>query len=332
MLKTGAVVNFRTRSSKGGLGEGYDLLIIDEAQEYTEDQASALKYIVSASDNPQTIYLGTPPTPQSSGTVFQKYRSGCLNGTAENSGWAEWAVEKMSDPQDRDLWYEVNPSLGYKLTERAIAAEFEGDEVDFNIQRLGLWLSYNLKSAISKTEWEALKCRKRPEKGKVLFIGVKFGRDGQNVAMSVAFRTKGKIFVETIDCQPVRASIGWIIDKLQRMNAKAVVIDGASGQKMLADEMKKAGIKGKKLPFVSQVITANAVFEQGIYDGTLCHMNQPALAQSVTNCVKRPIGSNGGFGYKSLKEDIEISLMDSVILAYWACYEYKESKKQRVSY
>lgn len=28
----GGIINFRTRSSKGGLGEGYDLLIIDEAQ------------------------------------------------------------------------------------------------------------------------------------------------------------------------------------------------------------------------------------------------------------------------------------------------------------
>ena len=44
-----AVINFRTRSSKGGLGEGYDLLVIDEAQEYTTDQETALKYIVTDS-------------------------------------------------------------------------------------------------------------------------------------------------------------------------------------------------------------------------------------------------------------------------------------------
>lgn len=34
---------FRTRSAKGGLGEGFDLLVIDEAQEYADDQESALK-------------------------------------------------------------------------------------------------------------------------------------------------------------------------------------------------------------------------------------------------------------------------------------------------
>lgn len=72
MLKQDGRVNFRTRSSKGGLGEGYDLLVVDEAQEYTDDQESALKYIVTSSKNPQTVFCGTPPTPVSSGTVFRR--------------------------------------------------------------------------------------------------------------------------------------------------------------------------------------------------------------------------------------------------------------------
>ena len=62
-LSTGGKIEFRTRTSKGGLGEGFDLLVIDEAQEYQDDQESALKYVVTDSQNPQTIFLGTPPTP-----------------------------------------------------------------------------------------------------------------------------------------------------------------------------------------------------------------------------------------------------------------------------
>ena len=46
-IKGGGKIEFRTRTSKGGLGEGFDLLVIDEAQEYTDDQESALKYVVS---------------------------------------------------------------------------------------------------------------------------------------------------------------------------------------------------------------------------------------------------------------------------------------------
>lgn len=51
----GGIIEFRTRTSKGGLGEGFDLLIIDEAQEYQDDQESALKYVVTDSKNPQTM-------------------------------------------------------------------------------------------------------------------------------------------------------------------------------------------------------------------------------------------------------------------------------------
>lgn len=41
---------------------------------------------------------------------------------------------------------------------------------------------------------------------------------------------------------------------------------------------------------------------------------------------------DGGFGYKAMKEEMEIALLDSIILAYWACSETKTKKrKQRVS-
>ena len=50
-ISGGGVIDFRTRTNNGGLGEGFDLLIIDEAQEYTSKQESALLYTVSASKN-----------------------------------------------------------------------------------------------------------------------------------------------------------------------------------------------------------------------------------------------------------------------------------------
>ncbi len=101
-LKGEGVINFRTRSSKGGLGEGYDLLIIDEAQEYTGDQESALKYVVTDSKNPQTLMCGTPPTAVSAGDVFLKLRRDTLRGKNEDAGWAERcenAFEKMSEEE-----------------------------------------------------------------------------------------------------------------------------------------------------------------------------------------------------------------------------------------
>lgn len=333
LYATGGVIQYRTRTSSGGLGEGFDLLVIDEAQEYTTEQESALKYTVTDSENPLTIMCGTPPTPVSSGTVFVKYRENTLFGKNKYSGWAEWSVSEVTDIYDVEAWYNSNPSMGYHLNERKIEAELGEDKLDHNIQRLGYWPKYNQKSAISKNDWQALKVNALPVlKGK-LSVGIKYGNDGANVAMSIAVRTlSGKIFVETIDCQSVRNGNQWIINFLKNASVENVVIDGAGSQNILAEEMKEFRLKEPILPRVSEIITANSLWEQGIYQKNICHCDQPSLTQIVTNSEKRNIGTNGGFGYKSQFEDMDISLMDSALLAHWACNNNKPKKKQQIRY
>lgn len=329
----GGTVDFRTRSAKGGLGEGFDLLVIDEAQEYTDDQETALKYVVTDSQNPQTLFIGTPPTTVSVGTVFQKLRTAALQGETINTGWAEWSVDEMTDPKNKDAWYETNPSLGTVLSERAVMDEVGGDEIDFNIQRLGLWLRYNQKSAISKREWEDLQCEKLPKLTGKLFVGIKYGHDGDSVAMSIAVKTTdGSILVEAIDCRPQRSGNTWILDFLEKADVEAVAVDGASGQELLATAMKRRKLKPPKLPTVKEIIMSNSAFSQAVSMKQLCHMGQPSLVQIVSNCEKRAIGTNGGYGFKSILDGAKIELMDSMILAFWLCSEKKERKKQKIGY
>lgn len=328
------MINFRTRSNNGGLGEGYDLLIIDEAQEYTIDQESALKYTISASSNPQIIMLGTPPTAISHGTVFQKIREKVLSGFSKNTGWAEWSVDTMQDPKNREAWYETNPSLGQGLTERVIENENTTDDVDFNIQRLGHWLSYSQKSLFTENEWDSLKISKIPNFKNKLFVGIKFGADGRHAALSIATKTDDKIFIESIDCQSQRNGNLWIINFLKNADIEKIAVDGAGAQDVLKKDLKEYGIKIKiVLPKVKDVIVANNMFEQSITSlRNICHNGQESLRQVVTNCIKRAIGTNGGFGYKALIEEHEIALMDSAVLAHWLCASAKEKKKQRVNY
>ncbi len=331
----GGTCDFRTRSGKGGLGEGFDLLIIDEAQEYTDEQESALKYVVTDSKNPQTIFCGTPPTAVSSGTIFLNYRNDTLEGKVKNAGWAEWSIDEQSDPRDKKLWYKTNPSLGTILSERAVEDEITGDDVDFNIQRLGLWFKHNLKSAISRVEWEQMRAVKQPTfKNSNKFIGIKFGKDGTNVAMAIGLKTEdGKIFVEVISCKNVRDGVDWIIDWLAgAQNIKKVAIDGANGQNLIAEKMKQAHLKKPILPTVKEIIDANAKFEQAVFSKKIVHMGQEELTNVIGNCQKRNIGSNGGFGYAALLPDTEIAMMDSVILAHWLAFQDKGTTGQKVKY
>ena len=332
-LKTDGVVEFRTRTSTGGLGEGFDLLVIDEAQEYTDDQESALKYVVTDSKNPQTIFCGTPPTMVSKGTVFTKFRKNVLSGTVKNGGWAEWSVEEQSDVRDKKNWYLTNPSLGTIFTERSVEDEIGEDEIDFNIQRLGLWLKYNQKSDISKVVWDNLKIKKLPKFISPLFVGIKYGIDGTNVAMSIAVKTEEKkVFIECIGCKNVRFGNNWIIDFLKKTSPKEIVIDGKGRGDILAEELKKEKIKHVVLPTVKEFINANSLFDDGLYKEDIMHNDQASVARVITNVEKRPIGTNGGFGFKSQFSDMEIAIVDSLILAYWSCKNEKEIKRQKIIY
>lgn len=325
-------VSFRTRTSKGGLGEGFDLMIIDEAQEYQDDQETTLKYVVSSSKNPQTLFCGTPPTMVSSGTVFMKMRNKALSGETENTGWAEWSVDSMTDVHDVEAWYETNPSLGTIFTERIIKDEIGDDDLDFNIQRLGYWSKKNLKSFISEVQWNECKLTSLPElKGK-LYVGIKFGIDGQNVAMSIACKTTNeKVFVESIDCQPRLNGNKWILRFLKQADIASITIDG-NGSATLEEELKDMKLKHIIIPKTSEVITANDVFKTSLDQGLVVHMGQPSLAQSVSNCQKRLIGSQGGYGYQSIKEGIDICLMESMVFAFWQAKTAKERRKQVIHY
>ena len=330
-IKGGGRCQFRTRTSKGGLGEGFDTLIVDEAQEYTTDQEAALKYVVSDAQNPQTIFLGTPPTPESSGTVFMALRDSIFSGDAVDAGFAEWSVDTQRDPHERDAWYETNPSLGTILTERKILAEIGSDTLDFNIQRLGYWVRYNLKSAISAAEWEEVQAKQLPDLTGKLCVGIKFGHDGKNVALSIAVKTKDeRIFLEAIDCRPIRAGLDWIVTWLKAADLAGVVVDGANGQASLVALMKDARLHAPTIPKLADVIAAHSAFEEDLFGHRIWHMGQPGLTASVTNCEKRSIGTNGGFGYRSIKEGIDVALLDSIVLASWLCREKSRTKGKQV--
>ena len=333
----GGVIEFRTRTNNGGLGEGFDLLVIDEAQEYTSKQESSLLYTVSASKNPQTIMVGTPPTVVSQGDVFVRIRGKVLEGRAPETGWAEWSTpeliegDKLNDPE---IWRRYNPSYGKLLNERKVRNELTGDVLDFNIQRLGYWCSFNQTSEISEADWNALKVEEFPKLKEKRFLGIKYGKDGVNVALSVASRTEdGHIFVETIDCVSIRAGNGWLFEYMYNPKVDKIAIDGASGQQLLSDQMKEHGInKPPILPKVGEIIAANAMFEQALYGGDIVHRGQESLKNVVTNCSKRLIGSQGGFGYKSLVDTQDIAIMDSMILAFWLCATTKEVTPQSIDY
>ena len=96
ILKSGARIKFLARTRNGGRGQHGDLLIFDEAQELDETAQGSFLPAISASLNPQTIYVGTPPGPDAVGTVFRALRKRALDGEAKKAAWFEFSVPEST--------------------------------------------------------------------------------------------------------------------------------------------------------------------------------------------------------------------------------------------
>lgn len=91
--------------------------------------------------------------------------------------WTEWSIEQIAEDRTKtDLWYETNPSLGQTLPERNVRRELSQEEIDFNIRRLGVWLTYSQSSAITEPEWDHLKTEKVATFTGRLFVGSSMAR------------------------------------------------------------------------------------------------------------------------------------------------------------
>ena len=78
----------------------------------------------------------------------------------------------------------------------------------------------------------------------------------------------------------------WIIDFLEKADVAKIAIDGASGQKILEEQLKS--IKKKAiLPTVKEVIVANTTFENNMASKKLCHNNQLSYPLQVFKKTKK---------------------------------------------
>ena len=341
-LQNGGRIRFVTRTDSGGRGTGYDVLIIDEAQEFTESQQAALIPTTSASakGNPQTIYLGTPPDPKRAATVFRSLHAGAHSGKSAMP-WMEWAATEVGDPSDKARWYETNPSLGEVLLLRSVESEARQMAPDtFARERLGWWSpTESFKPlAIDAGKWAACRVGDAPpeDSGRLAF-GVKFSPDGSRVAVSWALADAGEdSYVELYEVAGAAGGTAWPSEMLLRNQdgIAEVLIDGKSGASSLVQRLRDGGFPAKAIvegsPRVVQAAAAMLVAE--VNDGTVHHVESPALDDSATKSIRRDIGQDGfGFGDGA---DSMACPVESASLALYAARTTRrdQRREQRASF
>jgi hypothetical protein len=106
-LDTRQRVKVITRSEQSGRGLSADLIVIDEAMFFTNEEQEALDFAQSARPNPQMIYTSTPPKDGDSGEVLYRLRD-----RAEAMARGERADE---DDHGDEAEYDKRDALGARI-------------------------------------------------------------------------------------------------------------------------------------------------------------------------------------------------------------------------
>lgn len=339
-LINGGHIEFRTRGNNSDMGRGgtFDLVVIDEAQAYTEAQDASLSPLNSAapSGSPQTILMGTPPmiVNGDKGLIFSRAIKKFHESPEAGSCLSQWSVESVGNVSDKNRWYQCNPSLGYQLLESALVKDSVTMSPDtFAREHLGFMPKEEklLNYAIPSELWDSCSSEDPKPDGKTAY-GIKFSSDGSEVCLCGAVIPKeGPARISLIERKPVGFGTQWLADWLNERYkvASCVVIDGKNGVDVLAEKISGTWkYKGSVVrPNAKDMIAAVSTLMDCLNEHTVTwYSKQEALRESAVNSLKRPISGGWGFG------GIDSAPVEACALAIWGAKNSKRDPNRTMKF
>lgn len=356
-FRNGSIIMFGARET--GFGRGFDEIdveVFDEAQILTEKALEDMVAATNQSRHPHgalLFYMCTPPRPNDPGEAVKARRSEALAVKARRvSGEAvefdALYVECSADPNvgkpggpsldDRAQLRKGNPSYPLRTPERSILRLRKNLPSDDSWRRegLGVWDDDNATAAseINWDQWDALGYTAAPLDGRVAYA-VRFSADGARVALAAAMRPLvGMPHVELVKVRDMAAGTGWLVDWLvsRWRGAARITVDGKSGAGALVNALREAKIPARVLhtPTTDEVIAAHAMIAEAIRSTSMSHFSQEPLDAAVRGAGRRSIGPLGGWGWKSLSPDVDVTPLDAATLALYAVATGKRGAGRKV--
>lgn len=346
-LDTGAEIQFVARHAGTARGFTGDLLIVDEAFAFNDEQQEAMIPTLSARSmeipGPQVIFTSSPPLKSDPSIVVFRYKKQSDAGDVAGLCFRDWGLagdlENLDgiDFTDRKLWYQTNPALGRRISESYVARELQKySERGFGRERLGIWPAQpeDADQIINFEDWRALADPASGMGADVAFaVDVTPDRRWASIAAYGVRPADGLGHVEVIDH---REGTDWIVQRLlelkSRWNPVSFTLDtkGPAGSLLL--ELDDVGIRlprkaddGKRveprrgdliIPTAQDYAGACGALVDAITQGKLRHLGQVALNSAVGGVSKRPLGDSYAWGRKT--STANIAPLVAVTLARWA--------------
>lgn len=337
-FKNGAIIQFKARSGAGSRGFSSDCLMLDEAQILSQRAWVSINSTMSAMPNPQVWLLGTAPTPEDDGEVFESIRSAALEGRSSASAWVEWGADPKDDPAAEYTRWKSNPAWNTRINHEVVQGEFETyPRQRFALDRLGIWLSeMQYSGAIDGQVWFDAGVTEKPV-GASSF-GVAFSMDGKRVSLAgCVLRDDDSGHVELIDAGDGRGGLDaladWFCEKDDEgtprwRKSSGIVISGAAGAGVLKSMLIKRRVPERRVRVANtpQYLQSCVMFADAVEQKTVTHLaseGQAALDASVGLIDKDKRGGWTAHG------DGDETPVEAVSLALWGARTSKKKPMDR---
>lgn len=242
--------------------------------------------------------------------------------------WHEWSAEKGVDLEDRTVWQKTNPALHGRLLVSVVEGERANmSDSGFARERLGMWDEASTNRVIDSATWAACADElSQPTARLALAVDVNPDRSTASVALA-GHRSDGKWHVELDE---ERNGVGWlapyVVQRCERNDIRAVVIDQASPAASMIDPLKSHKIKVTATG-PRDMGQACGMFYDGAMEGWLRHIDQPQLNLALSVARKRALGDAWAWNRKNA--DSDITPLVACTLALWGAQSSAVKKPSR---
>lgn len=352
-LHSGGLIELGARTGGAGRGSSFDVLVVDEAQEYEEDEQEALKPTISAapSGDPITIFMGTPPRDLSErGEPFVRVRNNAVLGKNKRAAWVEHSADGDADRMDEATLLafvqdmrnaaDANPALGIRVLLETIQDELhEFSPRSYARERLNMWPTPSEagKLAFTAEKWDGLAIDDPDEEWPVAAYGVDMNPERTKVSIGVSAFSEGPgIHLELAADAPfdeagTMALVDWLWERCKRRIP--IVIDAYSP----ARDLLEAHLKQKKMKVF---ILSGHEYTQacaGLHEAVekhpaITHFGQEHLDHSVKHATKDPIKNRpGSFKWNRTSLDVDLAPTVSITCAHYGALKFARRRASGAS-
>jgi hypothetical protein len=330
-----------TASRRGGRSLTVHRLILDELREHHDYSSwSAATKAMNAVSDGQVWALSNAGDDAS--VVLNDLRDAGRAGSNPRLGLFEWsgpddlrctcdrrphAADCML--QDRSIWAQANPSIGYTIGEDVIAADLDTDPVPvFLTEDLCIRVQHLVDPPIMEAAWDACADPGSSVVGSVVFaVSVSIG--GRYASIAVAgFRGDGLPHGELVDNRP---GTDWVVRRVQELQGRhrvrrvkvagvwrpGVFMDSSGPAGQLLTSLRSAGVDpvDTKGPPKGQ---SCGQLETAVRDGSVRLVTSPGdvLHVALRSAAKRDVG-DGAWAWGRKKSEDDVSSLEAVTEALW---------------